>query len=295
MYQAYYGFRQKPFQLTPDPEFFYLSRDHLEALEHLCYGIEGGEGFMLLIGAIGTGKTTLSRVLAARLSEKVVYSLVLNPFQDYDQLLKTVLHDLGVYSPHQRAEELTNDLLYHLVHIVAPAGKTALVIIDEAQNLDDETLEKLRILSNIETDKEKLLQFLLLGQEELLEKLARRNLRQLNQRIAIRYFLQALNRGETARYLNHRLLAATPARPVKFTASAVRLIHKYSGGVPRLINMLANRCLLAGYVNDTATIDRKLVRRAVISLNGAREKSVLGLKKRNAPRQPFASPFGDTE
>jgi len=295
MYLAYYGFRQRPFQLTPDPDFFYISPDHLEALEHLCYGIESGEGFMLLIGAIGTGKTTLSRVLAGRLSKKMVFSLVLNPFQDYNQLLKTILNDLGVYSPHLQAEQLANDLVYHLVHIVGPAGKTALVIIDEAQNLSEETLEKLRVLSNIETDKEKLLQFLLLGQEELLEKLARRNLRQLDQRIAIRYFLRPLNCKETGNYLNHRLQAAKPSSPVTFTRTAIKMIHRFSGGVPRLINMLANRCLVAGYVNETRTIDRMLVKRSISSLRGVRERKVLGLF--NGRSQGFAPPppFGAEE
>jgi len=268
MIEEYFGLREKPFALTPDPRFFYLSNDHLEALEHLIYGINEGEGFLLLVGEIGTGKTTLSRVLVEKLSRDVVFSLILNPFQDFFNLLKNILWDLGLIPEGLAESELINQLLEFILHEVGPQGKKVLIIIDEAQNLSDDTLEKLRILSNFETDKEKLLQILLLGQEELLQKLEAPHLRQLNQRISIRYFLSPLKKSEIGHYLQHRLKAAGASRELKFTRGALNAIYKISKGVPRIINMLAARCLVAAFVRETDRLDRKAVLQARDSLFG---------------------------
>lgn len=280
MVETFFGFREKPFALTPDPHFFYLSEDHVEALEHLVYGIGEGEGFLVLCGAIGTGKTTLSRVLVQKLDGRVVHSLVMNPFDSYGELLRAVITDFGLVPAGETQAELVRQLGRFLLEEVGPSGRTALIIIDEAQNLADDVLEQLRLLSNIETAKEKLLQILLLGQEELLLKLSRKHLRQLYQRISVKYFLTPLRRGEVGRYLQHRLRVACPQRSLRFTWSAVWEIHRFSGGVPRLINMIANRCLIAAYIRETTTIDRAIVRRARLSLFGEKPALIRRLEKR---------------
>ncbi|MCP5109090.1 MAG: AAA family ATPase, partial [bacterium] len=224
MYEKYYGFKTKPFSLTPDPDFFYLSPDHLEAVEHLIYGISDGEGFLMLVGKIGTGKTTTSRVLTEKLGDSVLCSLVLNPFQDFFSLLKNILWDLGIIPEGTTTNKLINQLIEFLLNEVGPKGKTALIIIDEAQNLSNETLEQLRVLSNIETDKEKLIQILLLGQEELIQKLESEELRQLNQRISVKFFLNPLSRAEVGKYIAHRVTRAGSHRKITFTRAALREI-----------------------------------------------------------------------
>jgi general secretion pathway protein A len=270
MVENYYGFAEKPFALTPDPHFFFLSEDHVEALENLLYGISEGEGFLLLSGAIGTGKTTLSRVLIEKLGESVIYSLILNPFQSYFNLLKSIMGDFGIVPEAGSASDLTNQLIGFLTTEVGPRGQTAMIIIDEAQNLDTDTLEQLRILSNIETEKEKLLQILLLGQEELLLKLQDKSLRQLNQRISVRFFLNPLNRREVGQYLQHRIRVSCPQRSVRFDFWAVQEVYRFSQGVPRLINMIAGRSLVAGFVAGSDLITRRMVRRARLSLMGVK-------------------------
>jgi general secretion pathway protein A len=244
----------------------------------MVYGISEGEGFMMLAGEIGTGKTTTSRVLAKKLSDSVVHSLVLNPFQDFFSLLKNILWDLEIIPEGTTTSELINQLIEFLLNEVGPKGKTALIIIDEAQNLSNEALEQLRVLSNIETDKEKLIQILLLGQEELLTKLESEELRQLNQRISIKYFLGPIKKAETAKYIAHRIERGEPREPITFTRGAVREIFRFSKGVPRLINMIANRCLIAGFVGETRTIDKTIVKRARESLYGDKFKKIKKLK-----------------
>jgi len=282
MFENYFQFTKKPFSLTPDPEMFFLSHDHVDALEHLVYGIADGEGFMMLTGEIGTGKTTLSRVLTRKLGDRIIYSLVLNPFQDFPNLLKSIITDFGLEPQSDDKSRLVDQLIAFLLHKVGPENKTALIIIDEAQNLSVETLEQLRIISNIETDSEKLLQILLLGQEELMQKLEMKELRQLNQRISIRYFLTPLSRDEMSRYIKHRIAVNRPenAPVIKFTGPAMRDIYKFSRGVPRLINMIANRCLIAGFVAETHTIDRAMVKRARESLFGEKFKQIKKIKNK---------------
>ncbi len=268
MYEKYFGFKKKPFSLTPDPEFFFISDDHYEALEHLIYGISEGEGFMLLVGGIGTGKTTLSRVLVERLSDTIIYSLILNPFQNFNDLLKNILWDFGIIPESNDINDLRNQLIEFLLNEVAPNGKTALIIIDESQNLSNDVLEQLRVISNIETDKEKLIQILLLGQEELIVKLEAKELRQLKQRITIKYFLSPLKKKEVKKYIEHRINVAEPEKPIKFDLMAIREIYKFSKGIPRKLNMIASRCLLGAFVKGTTKIDYFIVKKALKSLYG---------------------------
>lgn len=281
MFERYYDFKRKPFSLTPDPDFFYLSTDHVEAIEHLIYGISDGEGFLMLVGEIGTGKTTLSRVLTRKLGDSIIYSLILNPFLDFESLLKSIIRDFGLEPAADDKSSLIDQLMGFLLQEIGPKGKTALIIIDEAQNLSVDTLEQLRLISNIETDREKLLQILLLGQEELMQKLESNELRQLNQRISVRYFLGPLERIETGRYIDHRIDIAQPGRPIRFTGPALREIFKFSKGVPRLINMIANRCLIAGFVGESNVIDKAMVKRARESLFGEKYGKIKKLKGKN--------------
>lgn len=280
MYEKYFGFKKKPFSLTPDPEFFFISEDHYEALEHLIYGISEGEGFMLLVGGIGTGKTTLSRVLVDKLSDSIIYSLILNPFQDFNNLLKNILWDFGVIPDSNDIMDMRNQLIEFLLNEVAPKGKTALIIIDESQNLSNEVLEQLRVISNIETDKEKLVQILLLGQEELIVKLESNELRQLKQRITIRYFLSPLRRKEIKKYIEHRIEIGEPTKRIKFDWMAIREIYKFSKGIPRKVNMIASRCLLGAFVKDTTRIDYFIVKKAIKSLYGEKLNKVKKYEKK---------------
>lgn len=279
MINKYYGFEEKPFSLTPDPDFFYFSKDHIDALEHLIYGISEGEGFLLLAGGIGTGKTTISRVLVNKLGDNIIHSLILNPFQEFIELLKNILWDLGIIPEGNSKNELITQLNEFLLNEVSIKGKTALIIIDEAQNLPVETLEQLRIISNIETDKEKLVQILLMGQEELLQKLDLQELRQLNQRITVRFYLNPLMKSEIKEYLNFRIEKGKPKKEIKFTKLAVKEIYNFSKGVPRLINMIANRCLIAGFVSEKKTIDWRTVKRAKESLFGEKLNKIEKIKK----------------
>lgn len=287
MFEKYYGFKKKPFSLTPDPDFFYLSPDHVEAVEHLIYGISEGEGFLMLVGEIGTGKTTISRVLMQKLSDSIIYSLVLNPFQDFETLIKNMITDFGLKPAGNDKSTLLDQLIEFLLHDIAPRGKRALVIIDEAQNLSIETLEQLRLVSNIETNKDKLIQFLLLGQEELAMKLTSNELRQLNQRISVRYFLSPLSLDEMTAYLYHRLAIAQPRQSISFTPAALREIHKFSRGVPRLVNMIAHRSLIAGFVAESHSIDRSMVKRARESLYGEKYNRLHKIKPVKWPWNVF--------
>lgn len=291
MVESYYGFAEKPFALTPDPRFFYLSQDHIDALEHLVYGIGEGEGFLMLCGPVGTGKTTLSHVLAERLGARVITSLILNPFQSWPELLKNILWDFGIIPEGTSPGELAGQLIEFLIREIGPSGRTALVLIDEAQNLSAETLEQLRVLSNIETEKEKLLQILLLGQEELLLKLNRPELRQLRQRISIKYLLSPLKRPEVGKYLAHRLSVARPEHLPVFTPGAVREIYRFSQGIPRLINMVASRALVGGFVQETCEIDKRIVKKALLSLFGDKKREIRRIERyEDLPDEPSPRP-----
>jgi general secretion pathway protein A len=240
IYQEFYGLREKPFNLTPDPKFLCLTEKHQEALDHLLYGLEQKTGFILFLGEVGAGKTTVCRALLERLDQDYVVALILHPFLAEENLLETIVRDLGVVPRGKSKRELL-DQLNAFILARKVEGKTVALIFDESQNLSPKALEEIRILSNLETDKEKLLQIILIGQKELETKLARRELRQLNQRIGVRYYLNPLNREETARYIAHRLQVAGDQGTIQFVKGAVREIFFFSKGIPRLINLAADR------------------------------------------------------
>ena len=266
MYESYYGFDEKPFSLTPDPKYLYRSESHANAFELLQYAIERREGFVVITGDIGTGKTTLCRALLEKIDRRTFTALVLNPFLSEEDLLRAILQDLGVVSRagerlasrQPSKQELVNTLHDFLLSLV-PLGGRAVLIIDEAQNLPLPILEQIRILSNFETDKEKLLQIFLIGQLNLVPLLRSPELRQLDQRVSIRYQLRPLTDDEVGAYVSHRLAIANGSKGVVFAPAALRVVYDYSAGIPRLINMLCDRALLAGYTAQTTRIDEDLV------------------------------------
>ena len=241
---------------------------------------------------MGTGKTTLSRALVERLGGQIVPALILNPFQDFGNLLRGMLWDFGIIPEEDGGEgALLVQLQDFLLTQIGPRGQTALVVIDEAQNLPLEVLERLRVISNLETDKEKLLQILLLGQEELLQKLEQPELRQLKQRIGVRYLLGPMKRCEVRPYLERRLEAAHPQQRPLFTRGAIREIWRFSRGIPRLINKIASRALLAGFVVGSCTINGKMVRRARTSLDGEKSRWIRALIRRGRRVAPVEGPL----
>lgn len=261
MYLGYYGLHEPPFSITPDPRFVHLSERHRDALAHLLFGIDkgGGGGFVQLTGEVGTGKTTLSRLLLEQLPENARIALVLNPRQNAIELLETICEELRIDIGGKRgsAKALVDALNVYLLDAYA-RGLRVVLLIDEAQNLPADALEQVRLLTNLETDTQKLLQILLLGQPELREMVARPELRQLAQRITARYHLTPLDAKDTAAYLRHRWRVAGGTR-FPFDAGAVQRLHARAGGVPRLVNVIAERALLAGYARDATSIDAKLV------------------------------------
>ncbi len=279
MYQEFYGLKEKPFVLTPDPQFLYLGEGHQTAIESLIYGIQQKEGFMLIVGDIGTGKTTICRALLGKLDENVNTALIFNSFLTEEELLESILQDFGFPSKgrsrKERIDALNKLFIYYLSH-----GKNAVLIIDEAQNLSSPVLEQIRMLSNLETEKEKMLQIILVAQPELEQKLKSPELRQLNQRIAIRYHLSPLSRVELESYVYQRLNTAGAQGSITFSRSAFDEIYKFSKGTPRLINLLCDRSLLGGYVDQTHHIDKGIIKKA--------EKSLLGKETTSTSSQTFA-------
>ncbi len=264
MYLAHYGLTEPPFSITPDPRFVFLSERHRDALAHLLFGVGqgGGGGFVQLTGEVGTGKTTLCRVLLEQLPDDTRIALVLNPQLSPIELLETICEELGLdLAGHQGSRKLLVDLLNRYLLKAYALGLHVVLIIDEAQNLSVEALEQVRLLTNLETPTRKLLQILLLGQPELRTMLARDDLRQLAQRITARYHLTPLDEVETGEYLRHRWRVAGGQR-FPYTAKAVARIHRHAGGVPRLINVIAERALLAGYAHDETILHERWVDRA---------------------------------
>lgn len=261
MYLAHYGLSEPPFAITPDPRFVFLSERHRDALAHLLYGIgQGGSGgFVQLTGEVGTGKTTLCRLMLEQLPDNVRVALVLNPKQTPLELLESICDELHIVLPGKRRslKMLVDALNVHLLAAYAQ-GLRVVLVIDEAQELSRDALEQVRLLTNLETTTQKLLQIVLLGQPELRDALARPALRQLAQRITARFHLTPLAPPESEAYLRHRLGIAG-AKGEVFDESAIRRLHTLSDGVPRLLNVLGERALLAGYVHGRARVDASLV------------------------------------
>lgn len=261
MYLDYYGLKEAPFSITPDPRFVFLSERHRDALAHLIYGISqgGGGGFVQLTGEVGTGKTTLSRLLLEQLPERTRVALVLNPRLKPLELLEAICEELGLDNAtlHGNGKTLVDALNRHLLEAHAQDIRVVLIL-DEAQQLSVESLEQVRLLTNLETATHKLLQIVLLGQPELRDILARPELRQLSQRITARYHLMPLDAAETGEYVHHRLAVAGLVHS-PFDAGAMNALHRRSDGVPRLINVIAERALLTGYAHDLTEIDAHTV------------------------------------
>jgi len=262
MYTDYFRMSEPPFSLTPDPRFLFMSERHREGLAHLVYGVQQPGGFVQLTGEIGSGKTTLSRCLVRQLPAETDVALILNPRLTAVELLATVCDELRIRYPAdtQSIKVLIDALNDHLLEAHARQRRTVLII-DEAQNLSSDVLEQIRLLTNLETSQQKLLQIILIGQPELLALLKRKELRQLAQRITARYHLLSLSRPETYAYIQHRLFVAGRREPL-FTAGAMRRVYRLSGGVPRLINAICDRALLGAYALDKRRVTAGIVRHA---------------------------------
>lgn len=267
MYTSFYGFREKPFSLSPDPRYLFLAASHSEALAHLLYGIEHGEGFIAITGEVGTGKTTLSRTLLQRMPPGSEVAFILNPDLSAHDLLCAINEEFGLRSAGLSKREIHDQLNRFLLE-QNQAQRRVLLIIDEAQSLPEHTLEQVRLLSNLETDTAKLLQIILLGQPELDAKLQLPELRQLRQRITVWWKLAPLSAAETGEYVAHRLRIASGGERKIFSDAALAAVHRCTGGIPRLINVLCDRALLAAYGDNVLEVDAEIVRRVARELHG---------------------------
>lgn len=267
MYLEYYGLSEPPFTITPNPKFLFYSAKHREAFNHLLYGIKERKGFVQLTGEVGAGKTTLCRALLEQLPETFSTALILNPVLDADQLVKAVAMEFGLdVRGCDRLETVAiiNDFLLRQMS----EDRESVLIIDEAQDLTNDLLEQVRLLSNLETDDRKLLQIVLMGQPELRDRLNDHGLRQLRQRITVRYHLKPLTKQELAQYVQHRLQVSGANGVPYFTRPALWRLYNYTQGVPRLVNAVCDKALLAGYVEQSDRIDWRLIGRALRELEG---------------------------
>ena len=263
LYPNYFGLKKPSFSIVPDPQYLFLSEQHREALAHLLYGVEDHAGFVLLTGEVGTGKTTICRAFLEQLPAGVEVALVLNPMQTAEELLLTLCDEFQITlppPPHSRKNLV--DHLNHYLLTAHAAGKRSLLVIDEAQNLSPQVLEHVRLLTNLETNKHKLLQIMLIGQPELRRIFATSEMRQINQRITARYHLSPFTLHDTGAYIRHRLAIAGVERPL-FTERAIRHIHRYSGGIPRLINILCDRALFGVYASRPGQVTPNIVAKVV--------------------------------
>ncbi len=263
MYTKYFGFNEKPFTLTPNPRFIYLSKNHKEAFAHLLYGINNHYGFIELIGEVGTGKTTVLRTLLGQLQDEHYRSaLIFNPCLTGIELLRSINHEFGIDCNSEFANELLAELNRFLLQENSK-GRTIVLVIDEAQNLQPDVLEQVRLISNLETENDKLIQIILAGQPELETLLHRPDLRQLNQRIAVRYRLKSMTMNETRAYIRHRMEVAGETGGVSFGRYAIKWIYLYTHGVPRMINILCDRALLIAYGDERRNVSATTVSRAI--------------------------------
>jgi general secretion pathway protein A len=289
MYASYFGLKQEPFSIAPDPRLLFMSDRHREALAHLLYGVGGGGGFVLLTGEIGTGKTTVCQLFLEQVPAHCNVAYIFNPKLTVTELLQSVCEEFHIALPPQQRAATVKDYLDPLNAFLLrehAAGRSSVLIIDEAQNLSADVLEQLRLLTNLETRERKLLQIVLIGQPELRGMLARPELEQLAQRVIARYHLDALSEPETAHYVQHRLEAAGLTRPLPFDRRALRLIHQVSRGVPRRINLLCDRALLGAFAGGHAAVGRAIVQKAASEVFDPSPRAAL------APWQPMAVALG---
>lgn len=279
MYAKYFGLKELPFSISPNPRYLFMSRRHKEALAHLIYGISHGGGFVLLTGEVGTGKTTVSRSLLRQLPQNADVAYILNASLSEEELLATICQDLGIkdVDDDSSLKALTDRLHRYLLDNYAK-GRTTLLIIDEAQNLQFSVLEQIRMLTNLETDERKLLQIVLIGQPELNELLGQQRLRQLSQRITARFHIEPLDLAETESYIRHRMMVAgLPANQSIFNRGAIKKIYTASKGIPRIINVICDRALLGAYTNNLSDVDNAVAQSAI--------KEALGHRKEEAQSQ----------
>src|SRR5688572_21720126 len=290
MYEEFYGLSVKPFSLTPNPRFVFQSDQYRTAEEALLYGIGQKEGFMLVTGAPGTGKTTLCRDLLEKLNpEQYRVALIFNPFLNGVEMLQALLSEFGLGDSNTTSrKELLDKLNTYLLQQLAN-GRTCIAIFDEAQHLSIEFLEQIRVLSNLETDNEKLIQIILVGQPELQELIRTPQLAQLDQRVSVRSSLTHLSSDETGRYIYHRLNVAGAKGHIRFDEIGLRLIHMATAGVPRLINLTCDRALLAAYGLQSRSISETHVRQAIASLRGEEGMAVAA---GTAPQNRLSNPKG---
>lgn len=277
MFESFFGLSENPFNLTPDPKFLFLSEVHREALSHLQYGVEKRKGFVLITGEVGAGKTTICRSLMAMLPKKTRTALILNPSLSDVELLQTINQDFGIDAAPTSKKVLLDELYEFLIEVFIK-GENAVLIIDECQNLSPEVLEQIRMLSNLETEKEKLLQILLIGQPQLAKMLSSPDLKQINDRIVLRYHIWPLDPADTKAYINHRLAVAGSHGDIKFTAAAWKKIYAYAQGLPRKINAVAERSLLIAYLKAKRKITAGIVRSAIEELQGNYHEETLSRK-----------------
>ena len=267
MYLDYYGLSEPPFDITPNPRFLFYSAKHREAYNHLLYGIRERKGFVQLTGEVGAGKTTLCRAMLEQLDANYATALILNPVMNSQEMVKAIALEYGLPVNGLDRLEIISVINQFLLQQVE-AGKETVLIIDEAQDLTDELLEQIRLLSNLETDNRKLLQIVLMGQPELRDRLNNPRLRQLRQRITVRYHLLPLSRHEVNQYVHHRLHLCGGNGIPSFTRAALWRVYHYTQGIPRLVNAVCDKALMAGFVQQRGSIDFRLINRAIRELEG---------------------------
>jgi general secretion pathway protein A len=271
VYDNFFGFKERPFQLVPNPDYLFLSRSHEEAIAHLNYAISHGDGFVEITGEVGTGKTTLCRAFLEDLDKDTEIAYIFNPRLNSIELLRTINDEFGIPSEADNAKDLIDTLNQFLIEI-KKKGKEAILLIDEAQNLDKDVLEQIRLLSNLETNTTKLLQIILVGQPELSKILDSYELRQLRQRITLSWYLTPMTPKETKEYIRHRINIASKKTEEKFTESAYHMIYNYSGGIPRLINIACDRALLTAFGFNQRKVTATVARQAINELNARSAK-----------------------
>src|ERR687895_530122 len=279
MYERFYQLRERPFALSPDPDYLYPSRVHQEALDYLRYGLESHAGFVVITGEIGSGKTTLLQTLLRGLDSQTTVGRIVNTLLEPRELIETIMIDFGLDTLGRSKPQMLRDLAQYLVD-QRLAGRLVLLVIDEAQNLSLAALEELRMLSNLETEKSKLLQIAMVGQPNLRDKLAAPELEQLRQRITVSYHLQPLDADETANYINHRLRRAAIGTPMQFPREVTDEIHMRSRGVPRIVNVICDAALVFGYAEERPQVNLPLIHDVLGELEAT---GVLPPQRRRAP------------